>query len=273
MITKFPSADGTPAQKIRIHKVVQVIQHQTHPTKVPGYDLITGRILQELSLKGIRAITQLYNAILRLEYFPCHWKVGQILMIAKPGKKPMDVTSYWPNSLLLLLSKVLAKIILKRLVPILAAIKLPLSHQFGFRPLHGTIEQAHRKVHKINNAPENKHFCTTAFIDISQAFDKVWHRVLFYKLKQALLHSMYTLLASYLTNRTFQVRSTKNILRFTAFTLGYRKVASLAPFSTHSTLRIYQSLDRHSLRHMLTTQRFRLLSMIQSPLLTFFNII
>jgi len=75
-----------------------------------------------------------------------------------------------------------------------------------FFPLHGTIEQAHQKVHKINDAPENKHFCTGAFIDISQAFDKVWHMGLFYKLKQALPHPMYTLLASYLTNRTFQVR-------------------------------------------------------------------
>jgi len=97
-----------PRKKIRIHEVVQVIQHQTHPTEVPGYDLFMGRILQELSLKGIHAITQLYNVTLQFEYFPCHWKVGQI-MIAKP----MDVTSYWSNSLLPLLSKVLAKILLK----------------------------------------------------------------------------------------------------------------------------------------------------------------
>jgi hypothetical protein len=84
--------------------------------------------------------------------------------------------------------------------------KLLPTHQFGFRPLHGTIEQAHRIVHEINDALENKSFCTAAFLDISQAFDKVWHTGLLYKLKQALPRPIYTLLASYLTNRTFQVK-------------------------------------------------------------------
>jgi hypothetical protein len=56
------------------------------------YDLITGKILlQELSQKGLRAVTQIYNAILRVEYFPCQWKVVQIIMIEKPGKNPEDI--------------------------------------------------------------------------------------------------------------------------------------------------------------------------------------
>jgi hypothetical protein len=61
-----------PLQKIRIHEVKNIIQHKTPPSKAPGYDLIIGKILQELSKKGLRAITQIYNAILRIEYFPCH---------------------------------------------------------------------------------------------------------------------------------------------------------------------------------------------------------
>ena len=45
----------------------------------PGYDLITGTVFKELSQKGIRALTQIYNAILRLEYFLRYWKIGQKL--------------------------------------------------------------------------------------------------------------------------------------------------------------------------------------------------
>jgi hypothetical protein len=41
----------------------------------------------------------------------------------------------------------------------------------------------YRIVHEINDALENKRFCTAAFIGISQAFDKFWHTGLFYKLK------------------------------------------------------------------------------------------
>jgi hypothetical protein len=79
-----------------------------------------------------------------------------------------------------------------RLTPILADTKSIASHQFGFRPQHGTIEQAHRIVHKVNDDLDNKRFCTAAFIDITQAFDKVWHTGLLYKLKQALPRTRHT---------------------------------------------------------------------------------
>jgi hypothetical protein len=63
-----------------------------------------------------------------------------------------------------------------------------LSHQFGFTKEHRTIEQAHRLVYKINNVLESKRYCSAAFIDISQAFDKVRHTGLLYKLERAFLH-------------------------------------------------------------------------------------
>jgi hypothetical protein len=127
-------------------------------------------------------------------------------MIAKPGKNPADVTSYRPISLLPLLSKILEMLILRRLTPIIADNKIIPYHQFDFRTKHGTIEQVHRVVHKINNDLENKRFCSAVFIDISQAFEKVWHKGLLYKLKLAFPYPAYALLKSYLSDRTFQVR-------------------------------------------------------------------
>ena len=226
---KAPHQMALPLKKIRLHEVVQVIQYKTHTTKAPGYDLITGKILKEHSRKGFRAVTQINNAILRLEYFPYHWKVGEIIMIAKPGKNPADVTSYRTISLLPQLSKILQKILLRRLTPILADAKSIASHQFGFRPQHGTVEQAHRIVHKINDDLDNKRFCTAAFIDISQAFDKVWHTGLFYKLKQALPHPAYTLLTSYLTDRMFQVRYQKEYTPLYAIHSGVPQGSILGP--------------------------------------------
>jgi hypothetical protein len=137
-------------KKIGISEVQHIIQHKTNPTKAPGYNLITGAVIKELSQKGIRALTQIYNAILRLEYFPRYWKFGQIIMIVKPGKYPTEVTSYRPINLLPLLSKILKKILLRQMTPILKANHLIPNHHFGFRPQHGTIEQAHRLVRKIH---------------------------------------------------------------------------------------------------------------------------
>jgi hypothetical protein len=61
-------------------------------------------------------------------------------------------------------------------------------------------------MNKIHNDLENKRYCSAVFIDISQAFDKVWHTGLFIKPKRAFPQPVYTKLKSYLTDRTFQVR-------------------------------------------------------------------
>jgi hypothetical protein len=95
-----PHEMAAPMNKIRINEVKNVIQYKISPNKAPGYNLIAGKILKELSQKGLRAITQIYNAILQTDYFPCQWKVGQIIMIVKPGKNPNYITSYHPFSLL-----------------------------------------------------------------------------------------------------------------------------------------------------------------------------
>jgi hypothetical protein len=39
--------------------------------------------------------------------------------------------------------------------------------------MHATKEQVHRTVHTILGAYERGQYCTAAFLDISQAFDKV----------------------------------------------------------------------------------------------------
>ena len=83
--------------------------------KAPGYDLISGKVLQELPPKAIVLLTTLYNSMLRLSYYPLIWKFAQIIMVPKPGKPAHDVTSYRPISLLPIPSKVFERLLLKRL--------------------------------------------------------------------------------------------------------------------------------------------------------------
>jgi hypothetical protein len=79
------------------------------------------------------------------------------------------------------------------------------NNQFGFRQRHSTIEQTHRIVGNINEALENKQYCSAAFLDISQAFDKVWHTGLVHKLRRSLPLNYFLILKSYLYSRHFQV--------------------------------------------------------------------
>jgi len=124
----------------------------------------------------------------------------------KPGKPAEDVKSYRPISLLQILSKGLEKLFITRIQPILQSTQIIPEHQFGFRRKHSTIEQVHRINNIIHRAIENKQYCTTAFLDISQAFDKVWHEGLLYKLSTFLPDNMYRILQSYLRNIHFRTK-------------------------------------------------------------------
>jgi hypothetical protein len=127
-----------------------------------------------LPVIGIKYLTQLFNAVLLKGYFPAQWKVAQIILILKPGKPPNELTSYRPISFLPFASKVFENILLKRLLPMVENNGLIPNHQFGFRQKHYKIEQTHRIVRRMNKALENTKYCSAAFLDISQALDKVW---------------------------------------------------------------------------------------------------
>jgi len=67
--------------------------------KALGLHLITTRMLKVLPNKGLVNLMYVFNGILWLEYWPKSLKIAQIIMIPKPGKNPMDISSYGPISL------------------------------------------------------------------------------------------------------------------------------------------------------------------------------
>jgi hypothetical protein len=121
----------------------------------------------------------------RPSYFPVTWKFAQIVMLPKPGKPANEASSYRPVSLLPIPSKVFEKLLLNRVRNDTDILDTTPDYQFGFRE-HSTIQQTHRIVNKIAASLEENQYCTAAFLDIAQAFDKVWHTGLLYKLKNKL---------------------------------------------------------------------------------------
>jgi len=151
-------------------------------------------------------LTTLINACIRLNHVPDVWKVAEVIMIPKPGKNLSEVESYRPISLLSTMAKLFEKLILKRLKPILDRNNLIPSHQFGFRNKHSTVEQVHRVTDVIEKSLENKNVCSAVFLDVAQAFDRVWHEGLLHKLRFLLPDQYYQLIKSYLTTRHFRTK-------------------------------------------------------------------
>jgi hypothetical protein len=167
---------------------------------------MTSKTLKELPTLCIQYLTQVFNAILLCGYFPTQWKVAQIILIPMPGKPPHQLSSYRPISLLPVASKVFEKLLLKRLLLLVEHDNLIHNHQFGFRPRHSTIEQTRCLIRVLNDTLDNSQYCSAAFLDICQAFDKIWHTGLLYKLRQSLPLNYFLILNSYLANRHFVVK-------------------------------------------------------------------
>jgi len=171
--------------------------------KSPGIDLITAEVARQLPKKAIIHLTHILNSILRLSYMPLQWKVSVIILFPKPGKPPDITSSYRPISLLPFFSKLCEKLIIKRISQLVNDKNIIPHTQFGFRNKHSTIHQIHRLTDAIAYSFENKLYCSAVLLDVAQAFDKVWHTGLLYKLKQFLPPPYFLFFKSYLENRHF----------------------------------------------------------------------
>jgi hypothetical protein len=80
------------------------------------------------------------------------------------------------------------------------------NHQYEFRQAHSTVQQFHRITDVINKAMENRQYYTAVFLDVCQAFDKVWHPGLLIKIKSLLPLQYFNLLKSYLSERQFETK-------------------------------------------------------------------
>jgi len=68
------------------------------------------------------------------------------------------------------------------------------------------VQQCHRITDVINKAMENQQYCTIAFLEVSQAFDELWHPGLLFKIKRILPSSYFNLLIWYLNECQFETK-------------------------------------------------------------------
>lgn len=147
------------------------------------------------------------KTLTRLGYFPNSWKHAQVLLFHKPGKKAKDITAYRPISLLPSFSKIFEKVTYKRLQKHVYENHIVPPFQFGFRSKYSTTHQLNRITQYVKNGFENKLYTASVFLDVKQAFDKVWLQGLLFKLMEIQVPAyLLYIISSYLTNRSFSTR-------------------------------------------------------------------
>ena len=109
---------------------------------------------------------------------------------------------YRPVSLLLVCGKVFEQLLCNSTFSFFSETDLILPKQPEFRPGDFCTNQLLSIAHEIPSAFDNNHEIRGVFLDISKAFDRVWHKGLLFKLQQnGILGELITLIKFFLRCR------------------------------------------------------------------------
>ncbi|PNF39304.1 hypothetical protein B7P43_G16557 [Cryptotermes secundus] len=149
--------------------------------KSTGIDDIPEYIIKKCYPKIISALTYTINQSLSTGYFPDQLKMAKVKPLYKKGSET-DVANYRPVSLISVFSKIIEKIMHKRLLSFLNNHSLISNKQHGFCKGKTTKTAIAEFIEGVYKSLDEKEVSIGLFLDLSKAFDLVNHDILLRKM-------------------------------------------------------------------------------------------
>ena len=128
-------------------------------------------------------LAELFNESLMTGIFPETMKIAEVVPLYK-GKSKHEVENYRPISLLLTISKLLEKIVYKRVYNFLISSNQLYESQYGFRKNHACEHAIGEFISEVVKNRQMGKITAGIFLDLSKAFDMLEHSVIFKKLER-----------------------------------------------------------------------------------------
>ena len=183
-----------------IPEVATLLSH-VDSRKSSGADDVPGVFLKKFAVELAPSICTLFNMSLSCGTVPSVFKQARITPVFKGGDETQP-QQYRPISLLPILSKILERLVQRRVMAYLVNKNLLPSAQFAYRPQHSTEDSLVLLTDKLLHARDRHSHTGVVSVDLSKAFDRVNHQRLIVELFLVGIQSTaLRWFSSYLTDR------------------------------------------------------------------------
>ncbi len=187
-------------------KKVSFIIASLDPSKASGPDGIPVIVLQKCSPELSPLLAKLFRKCISESCFPSCWKVANVIPAYKNSGERSEPRNYRPISLLSVISKVFESTISQQLVTYFDRHNLFSDSQYGFRAGRSTADVLTVISEKIYRSLNKSGEARAIALDISKAFDRVWHAGLLHKLSSyGVTGPFLNIIKSFLSNRVIRV--------------------------------------------------------------------
>ena len=164
--------------------------------KASGPDGVPPRFLKEFAEELAPVLCRLFRLILISCTYPSSWKHALVQPVPKKGDRS-NPSNYRPIALTSAVAKVFETLLNSHFIKHLESNNLLSDHQYGFRKARSTGDLLSYLTHTWSSSLRDFGESFVVALDISKAFDRVWHKALLAKLPALLLPSVNSFLAFY----------------------------------------------------------------------------
>ena len=207
----FPSRTNLKLYNISITpKMVKKVITNLDSSKAHGLACIPVVVLKNCGPELSYILTKLFNMCLKdvqnVSCFPDCWKVSSVAPVFKNVGERSTAKNYRPVSLLSVVTKIFEKLVNNRIVDHLEKCSLFSDFQYGFRSSRSSADLLTVVSDRIARAFNSSGATQAVALDISKAFDKVWHAGLLLRLRSyGISGQIFGLICSFLSNRQLRV--------------------------------------------------------------------